>query len=322
MNSGVLIRDVMLSAELREHPPVLVDVGAAGAFHGAWRAIAPYSVCIGFDPDDRDSPAEGAQARFRECHVVRAIVSDVESPSQQVYLTKSPHCSSVLRPNDPELSKYAHASLFEITGTAAVPAVRLDAVLDGLGFGRVDWLKTDSQGLDGRVFRSLTDYQQRTLMVADLEPGVMPGYIGEDRLEDVMRTFDKAPFWCASLVAKGAVRGSYDVLRRYLGERRVSRLAATERTNAGWVEIQYINTFEFSEMHSVRNLLFGWVIATLLGHHAFALELADRGVQHHAGDGRFLHLAAQSVKGILLRWRFGIVRRGLSRLGRLVRGVS
>jgi hypothetical protein len=160
------------------------------------------------------------------------------------------------------------------------------------------------------------------VLIAELEPGIIDGYEGEDKLEDVLEAFANSDFWCASLVAKGAVRGAADVLAKYVGPSAVPSLPVTERTGAGWVEIEYMNTFRSPALETVRDLLLGWVFATLRGHHGFALELADRGVTLHSTDDRFRRLAVRSAEGILFRSRRGLVGRALRKIRRLAFGGS
>jgi FkbM family methyltransferase len=322
MSSANLIDAVLSSPLFVDRPPVLVDVGASGGIHAPWRPIARYSICVGFDPDDRDFSTASADRGFRKCHVVRAIVTDRDSTESTVYLTKSPYCSSTLRPRSDLLAKYAHAGLFELVGTATVPSTRLDSALANFELDRIDWLKTDSQGLDRRVFESLSPQRRKRALVVELEPGVMDGYEGEDKLEHVLGAFSGSDFWCASLVAKGAVRGSATVLERHLGPAVVSSLSSTERTGAGWVEIEFINTFADPSLHTERDLQLGWVFATLRGHHAFALELADMGCRMFPAGEVFRRLVRHSAKGIVARHRVGLLGRGLRKLQRLAAGRS
>lgn len=322
MNTAALVDRILASPEFAERPPVLVDVGASGGIHASWASIARYSVCIGFDPDDRDFSTADDSRGFRSCHVERAIVTDRDAPAAVVHLTKSPYCSSTLRPRGEVLAGYAHAGLFEVVGEATVPSMRLETVLAKHGLPAIDWLKTDSQGLDLRVVGSLTPTQRRRLLVVELEPGIMNGYEGEDKLEDVLKAFSVPDFWCASLVAKGAVRGQPAVLAKYLGEPMLQSLPVTERTGAGWAEVEYINTFVEPSLHTVRDVLLGWVFATLRGHHAFALELADVGCREFAGDGRFRQLAEHSAQGVIARHRTGLIGRGLRKLRRMMVGIA
>lgn len=322
MKTSALIHQTLSAPEFHERPPVLVDVGASGGIHAAWRAVAPYSICIGFDPDDRDFSTASGNRGFRECHVVRAIVTDRDAAEHVVHLTRSPYCSSTLMPSQEGLSGYAHSALFEVVGTATVPSTRLDTVLASHRLPRIDWLKTDSQGLDRRVFESLTAEQRTLVMIVELEPGIINGYEGEDKLDDVLEAFDTPDFWCASLQAKGAVRGNASVLARYIGQDAVTSLGASERACAGWVEIEYMNTFTDPGLQGVRDLLLGWVFATIRGHHGFALELADRGVKLHPDDSRFRHLVHHTAQGIRSRHRLGLVGRGMRKLRRMVFGRS
>jgi FkbM family methyltransferase len=315
-----LIREIMLSEEFLRQPPVLIDVGASGGIHAAWRGLAPYSICIAFDPDVRDFREGDASRGFRECHTVRAIVGEQDAPSQTVYLTKSPYCSSTLPPRPDGVAGYAHASLFDVVGTTAARSVRLETVLAERGLDYVDWLKTDSQGVDCRVVNSLTADQRSRLLVVELEPGIVDGYLGEDKLHHVLAAFDFRDFWCSSLVAKGPVRGSASVLRKHLSDAAVVALPVTEKTCGGWAEIEYINTFTSPGLHTQRDLLLGWVIASSLGHHAFALELADRGQTLFSGDARFGRLVAASIRGIRWRSNVGLVRRAVAKAGRLLAG--
>jgi FkbM family methyltransferase len=322
MKTAALVDRILASPEFVERPPVLVDVGASGGIHAPWAAIARHAICIGFDPDERDFSTAGGTRGFRACHIERAIVTDRDAPAATVHLTKSPYCSSTLRPRAEVLAGYAHAGLFEIVGTATVPSIRLETVLAKHGLPAIDWLKTDSQGLDLRVVQSLTPEQRRRLIVVELEPGIMNGYEEEDKLEDVLRAFSVPDFWCASLVAKGAVRGQPAVLAKYLGEQMLASLPVTERTGAGWAEIEYINTFVGPSLQTVRDLLLGWVFATLRGHHAFALELADAGCRKFASDERFRHLAEHSAQGVIARHRTGLIGRGLRKLRRMMVGTA
>jgi FkbM family methyltransferase len=320
MKTNALIDCVLRSSEFVDRPPVLVDVGASGGIHASWQPIARHSICIGFDPDDRDFSTASGSRGFRECHVVRAIVTDRDSAESAVYLTQSPYCSSTLRPRVDRLAKYAHAGLFEVVGTTTVPSTRLDTVLANFGLNSLDWLKTDSQGLDRRVFESLSPALRKRTMVVELEPGIMDGYDGEDKLEDVLAAFAGPDFWCASLTAKGAVRGSATVLKRLLGPSILSSLSSTEKVGAGWAEIEFINAFDNPQLHTARDLLLGWTVATIRGHHAFAMELADSGRHLFPNDQRFRQLVEHSAAGVVARHRAGLIRRGFRKLSRLVFG--
>ena len=49
-----LFHNILNHSTLIEKPPILLDIGASGDIHLAWKSIAKYSICIAFDADDRD----------------------------------------------------------------------------------------------------------------------------------------------------------------------------------------------------------------------------------------------------------------------------
>jgi hypothetical protein len=73
------------------------------------------------------------------------IVTDRDAPAATVHLTKSPYCSSTLRPRAEVLAGYAHAGLFEIVGTATVPSIRLETVLAKHGLPAIEVKAGDVQ---------------------------------------------------------------------------------------------------------------------------------------------------------------------------------
>ena len=89
-----------------EQPLVLIDIGASGELHTEWKEIAKYSNCIAFDADSRDFSTDTTNSKFKKLHLINAIVSDKEDEKTKFYLTKSPYCSSVLKPVENELSNW------------------------------------------------------------------------------------------------------------------------------------------------------------------------------------------------------------------------
>ena len=93
---------VFAEPELQAKPPVLVDVGAAGGLHRPWRRIARHAIGVGFEPDERETaPLAAGSRRFRRWVLCRglAVPTAPATGTQQLYLTRSPQCSSTLPPN-------------------------------------------------------------------------------------------------------------------------------------------------------------------------------------------------------------------------------
>ena len=275
-----LLRRILDRPEIADEPPVLIDVGASGDMHRDWAALAPYSVCVAFEPDERERGAvERASSGYRKLTVYRAVLSDREQESAEFFLTRSPYCSSALAPLPVRLAPWSFHALFEVTGTQRFPAVTIERVLAEQGLAHVDWFKSDSQGTDLRLFRSLGDERLRRVLAAQFEPGILAAYQGEDTLADLLAFMRERSFWLSELHVRGTRRLSARARQALApsARRRAERLI---KVSPGWAEATYLNTLEGD--WSVRDRLLGWVIATLRRQHGFALELALRGVESSA----------------------------------------
>jgi FkbM family methyltransferase len=285
--------------ELREAPPVLVDVGASGRVHPKWRRIAKHSVCVAFEPDERELSQTTGSGSFKALHVFNRAVSEDVQGKTRFHLTASPFCSSRLAPDRAGVRPYAFARLFEVERVVELETIDLATALDRLELNRVDWFKCDSQGTDLRLLRSLGEERLSQLLVAELEPGIIDAYEGEDKLSDVMRFMVTMNFWMSDLSVQGSQRIDAELAAGELTpvERRFLRVATKQAP--GWGEVEYFNDFT-DESLGKREFLLGYVFAVIRGHDAFALELAVRG-KHRFRDARFDELKRAARRRIRLR---------------------
>lgn len=293
-----LVDRILEAEELREAPPILVDVGASGRVHPKWRQIAKHSVCVAFEPDARERAERTGSAGFKSLHVFDRAVSETAGGTTHFHLTASPFCSSRLVPDRVGVRPYVFAPLFEVEHVVDLDTIDLETALGGLGIDSVDWFKCDSQGTDLRLLRSLGARLPR-LLIAELEPGIIDAYEGEDKLSDVMRFMEGQNFWMSGLSIQGSQRIDAELAAEELtpAERRFLRVAAKQAP--GWGEVEYFNDF-MDESLGKRDFLLGYVFATIRGHHAFALELARRG-KDRFGDQRFDELKSAARRRIRVR---------------------
>ena len=102
-----LIKQILSHSVFEKEPPVLVDVGASGEIHENWKEIAPYSICLAFDGDDRDLKLARIHGKgYRELIVYHRILTSEQTEEAEFYLTKFPHCSSSLHPDYVPLSEF------------------------------------------------------------------------------------------------------------------------------------------------------------------------------------------------------------------------
>lgn len=101
-----MIEKILKREDFRNQPPVLIDIGASGEIHSKWREIAPYSICVAFDADDREMTfTEKNSSGFKKLVTINRIVTDKPDKEVDFFLTRSPFCSSTLEPDLEKLSK-------------------------------------------------------------------------------------------------------------------------------------------------------------------------------------------------------------------------
>jgi FkbM family methyltransferase len=311
-----LLARVMNQPELKERPPVLADVGASGGTHSAWKLLAPYAVCIAFDPDRRELSATQDEASlYKELHVVPAAAVPDDVSQAELFLTRSPYCSSLLEPRSDALQCWSFSSLFEVVGKAAVPCESIPHALTRLGITYIDWFKTDSQGVDLRLYRSLPESFRDRILAVEFEPGLIDAYHGEDKLHAVLAEMDRPDYWLARFELRGTVRLPRSRLAD-LG--RVDRWLLQESgpISPGWGELLFLHSLTDWKKASSREALLGWVIATLCGQHAFALDLARRTQQNFGLSlaNELGEYSLQQLRFVAARRRPVRVARGLPRL--------
>ena len=270
-----MIDTILNRDEFINQPPVLVDIGASNSLPLLWESIAKYSVCVAFDPDMRDMDyAVKEQDKYKKLYIFPCIVTDSSDPELDFYLTESPYCSSLLEPDLNSLNDWLFSPFFTIKGKTKMKADRLLSVLAQLKISFVDWFKTDSQGLDLRLFRSMGEAVINRVLTADFEPGIIDAYKGEDKLWNLLSYMDKKPFWMSDM----AVRGSVRIHSRYRSEKYESLLKKGMEISPGWAEVSYMNTFK-NDIFSKRDFLLFWVFSIIKKQYSFALELCMSGME-------------------------------------------
>ena len=289
-----IIHDVMTHSSLLSSPPVLVDIGASGTIHKKWNPIAKYAICIAFDADSRDFEiCESENKGWRKLYSMNRLVTSESAEEMDFYLTKSPHCSSSLAPDQKALEPWAFSPLFEVDNIVKLPSVDLQSALLKVDVDYIDGYKTDSQGTDLRIFNSLPKEIINKILLAEFEPGIIDAYQGEDKLHNLLAHMEKEPFWISNMEIKGSQRINNLDLKslNYFQQRSIESFL---KMAPGWCEISYLNKMEQSEM-TLREYFLAWVFASLNAEHGFALFVANKGYELF-GDKLLLKLQNKSMK--------------------------
>lgn len=233
-----------LLQELQIHP-ILADIGASVGFPEMWGPIAAQSIYLGFDPDLRESREETQGVFFKSIVVDEAVTADPSAAEAMFYFTKSPTCSSTLRPDAQSLSNYVFSDLFAVEKEGQVRATTLNAVLKRFQLSGIDWLKVDSQGTDYRLFESLSPDARSRVLALDIEPGLMDAYLGEDLFVEAHQRLVRSGFWLSNLEVQGTARMSETTVSHLLtNDPGLSKegLMRAIRTSPGWVNARYLRT--------------------------------------------------------------------------------
>jgi len=302
--------------------PILVDIGAAGAPPQIWEKIARHSIYVGFDPDLREIH-EVTDGRFYKALVInKAITCDGEANEVLFYYTRSPHCSSTLKPAAESLANFLFSDLFVVESEAMVQAASLDSIIDGLSLPGIDWFKTDSQGTDLRLFNSLNEKIRARVLAVDIEPGLIDAYVGEDLFVDAHRELTRQGFWLSNLDVKGSVRMRRVTLRKIMAANRDIDERLIERTvkkSPGWCEARYLRTLEwvaqcnFGQLEYVLLLVFALLYKQL----GFALDLAMEYERLFGRDEVLQVMQTEPISRIRRSRHLAMARRGILRLSKL-----
>jgi hypothetical protein len=264
-----IIQTILTSPYFSDAPPVLIDIGASGEINAKWRSIAPYSVCLAFDADDREfHVTEQVNQTYKRLITFNRIVTSTAAKEADFYLTASPFCSSLLSPEKDKLKPWVFSELFVVERVAKLPTITIDESLKQVKIDYIDWFKTDTQGTDLRLFTGLPRVLQDGILAAEFEPGIIDAYIGEDKLYSVMEEMHRREFWLSTMDVKGVQRLQSDEVAG------VSSFVASKmlRKSPGWAEVTYLKQ---PGGLAPRQLLLLFVFALLERQYGFALEITD-----------------------------------------------
>lgn len=279
-----IIGKILSRDEFVKEPPVLLDIGASGTIHKEWKDIAKYSICLAFDADDREMGyIEKLDSGFRKLIVYNCIVTDKDDSELDFYLTKSPYCSSLLEPDMGSLQKYSFADLFQVDKKVRLKSRNLFEIIKEIGLKNIDWFKTDSQGTDLRLFKTIPDDIKKRVLIAEFEPGIIDAYKGEDKYTDVLIYMKNYPFWITDMIVKGPERINNKIVfsdKKNGSEEFYKYGDSILRSIPGWMEISFFNNMTNIKDFSLRDALLAWIFAMIKEEYAFAYEIAAKGKEN------------------------------------------
>lgn len=305
-----IIRTILQTDIFQSRPPVLVDVGASGEINPKWKLIAPYSICVAFDADDREfHVSEQTGKTYKKLFTFNRIVTNEKVENADFYLTNSPFCSSLLEPDTKNLQPWIFSTLFETEKKVKLPAITLEIALSQIKINYIDWFKTDTQGTDLRLFKTLPNDISGHILAAEFEPGIIDAYVGEDKMYSVMEFMHREKFWLSSMLPKGVQRLNA-IYQRKLGAFVTGKIV---KKSPCWAEVTYLRQPFFTDR---REILLLYIFALLEKQYGFALEIADIGSQNFQ-DKIFANCKKAALKKLRTeKWKipFVILKRQFNKL--------
>jgi FkbM family methyltransferase len=142
----------------RQHPLVLVDVGARGGLKSNWSRAQPHLRLLGFEPDEREFNrlVESTRAQDSSNAFFNTALHNRRGPLR-LHVARDRGLSSIFEPNREFLDAFPEASRFDTVDVQQVEADSLDDQLRAREITDVDFVKVDTQGSELLVLQGASN---------------------------------------------------------------------------------------------------------------------------------------------------------------------
>jgi len=172
-----MLKKILQHDLLVKKPPVVIDLGASGESYKAWNQIYPFSIFLALDGDKRKKTSY--KNKFKKYISINKIV-DVKKRKKKFFLTKSPFCSSILKPSTKKTEEWFFHNQFKILKQLNIKTITLNQILKENKIEYIDFLKIDLQGIDLDIFKNITPKIKKRIKFVDIEPSLYGFYEGEN----------------------------------------------------------------------------------------------------------------------------------------------
>jgi FkbM family methyltransferase len=166
----------------KQFPFVLGVVGASGGYPSDWKPAHEYLQVIGFEPDKRSfaTLADTASPNTRYLNV--ALYK--EKGSLNLYLTRTPNYSSILKPNRKVLDRNVEPGRWDVLEISQIETDTMDNQLHSHQINYVDFITLDTQGSELFVLEGATRSLSNTFGLS-IEVSFVPRYQEQPLFSDV-----------------------------------------------------------------------------------------------------------------------------------------
>jgi FkbM family methyltransferase len=177
--------DPVFEPTYREHPIVLVDIGARGGPKQNWLPARRHLRTIGFEPDPEEFRRLSEVGTASPSDLLLDVALHSRREPINLFVARDRGLTSCFPPNHAFLQAFPEASRFDTAARAQVAADSLDAVLLAHGTPEVDFLKIDTQGSELLVLQGASGTLGRSAVGVEVEVEFAPIYAGQPLFADV-----------------------------------------------------------------------------------------------------------------------------------------
>lgn len=178
--------DPRFEAEYRQHPLVLVDVGARGGVKKNWASAGRHLRVLGFEPDTReyDSLVKGAMTSDSPSEYFNVALHH-QRGSVPLYIARDRGLSSIFEPDRTFLDTFPDAGRFDTDDVRQVEVDTLDNQLRARNIQDIDFIKADTQGSELFVLKGSAGALAASGIGVEVEVEFTPIYKGQPLFADV-----------------------------------------------------------------------------------------------------------------------------------------
>ncbi|WP_353932707.1 FkbM family methyltransferase [Okeanomitos corallinicola TIOX110] len=183
---------------------------------GDWNIFAPNLTIYGFDADadaceEAEAELEARGINWTEKHIPLALGKSVGEST--LYVTKDHACSSLYKPNEPFISRFAYLSeLMDLDFTIELETTTLDTFCQAEGIDSIDFLQIDVQGADLEVLQGASEILSRGVLGIQIEVEFSPLYLNQPLFADVDIHLRKNGFQLFELASAYCARASSPII--------------------------------------------------------------------------------------------------------------
>lgn len=209
-------------------PIILLDIGASEGIPKRWEIAKAFVKAVGFEPDIR---AFKNLVSSDSAVYINTAISNVDG-NIAINLTKKQTCSSIFTPNYDFVRQFPDAQRFEIEGSVTLSGKQLNKkLLQNNGITDPDFMKTDIQGGELKVFQGAEEILDGSIFGIEVEVEFNPIYTDQPLFADIDDYLRSRGF-------------SLFDLRRYFWKRSIGSGVGGAKGQIIFADALYLKTYE------------------------------------------------------------------------------